>query len=481
MIQLTPLRRADLAEPSRTRGSSRLRATAWFLCFLYVFPGTVGADDVTVYANRRRQLFAGLGAGAIFFEGHITSLAARNKDERQRELYDDMFSRVRTRYLQLMIRHDHEPENDDDSPWTQTFDEKNFAYCEHTLAIARAARDRQPDIEFFATLYTPPAWMKTNGALSAGGEKRATIKPGMEIELAEFCWAFCAHMHRHGVSIGYLSIANEPDWPHEQPGYCLTAEQHAELFAKVTAYFDRMARRHKDVPRPRFVAPNVLSAVGAAQDWVPRLLRKAARQVDVIGAHDYDRRLNRWRLLRAAAGKRPVWMTEWCQRDEDSSPGLIDSAMSYGEMMHEAFRGGANAWLAYDWVYPPPKGGQSLIHVDWGKDYRLTKIYHLFRQWSGVLPWDSHVVESGQNGKLLANAFLTPDRDAIVVHVLNREEKSKKLQLAIRGGFASALARRLRTSPSEDCAEITDLVTARGVLRDTLPAKSLTTYRFERR
>ncbi len=35
-------------------------------------------------------------------------------------------------------------------------------------------------------------------------------------------------------------------------------------------------------------------------------------------------------------------MTEWCQRDEDSSPGLIDSAMSYGEMMHEAFRGSAN-------------------------------------------------------------------------------------------------------------------------------------------
>ena len=138
MIQFTPLRRADLAEPSRTRGSSRLRATAWFLCFLYVLPGTLGADDVTVYANRQRQLFAGLGAGAIFFEGHITSLAARNKDERQRELYDDMFSRVRTRYLQLMIRHDHEPANDDDSPWTQTFDEKNFAYCEHTLAIARA-------------------------------------------------------------------------------------------------------------------------------------------------------------------------------------------------------------------------------------------------------------------------------------------------------------------------------------------------------
>jgi hypothetical protein len=44
-----------------------------------------------------------------------------------------------------MIRHDHEPQNDNPDPWTQSFDPANFKYCEHTLAIAKAARERQPE------------------------------------------------------------------------------------------------------------------------------------------------------------------------------------------------------------------------------------------------------------------------------------------------------------------------------------------------
>ena len=56
--------------------------------------------------------------------------------------------------------------------------------------IAKAARKRQPDIQLFATLYTPPPWMKTNNAASGGGEARATLKNGLELELAEYVWAF---------------------------------------------------------------------------------------------------------------------------------------------------------------------------------------------------------------------------------------------------------------------------------------------------
>src|SRR5256885_1498201 len=43
--------------------------------------------QITVQTARTRQVFEGLGAGAIFYEGHITSLAARNKNERQEQLY----------------------------------------------------------------------------------------------------------------------------------------------------------------------------------------------------------------------------------------------------------------------------------------------------------------------------------------------------------------------------------------------------------
>ena len=119
--------------------------------------------------------------------------------------------------------------------------------------------------------------MKTNNDASGGGEARATLKNGLELELAEYVWAFLAHMQKNGVPIQYLSIANEPDWPHTQPGYFLTAERHAALFKTVGEYLDKMAKKYPDVPRPKLVGPNTLSAPGAAKDYVPRVLQSAGQ------------------------------------------------------------------------------------------------------------------------------------------------------------------------------------------------------------
>ena len=215
-----------------------LRLLFRFACILFLLVPSFAAEAPTrieVHPSRLRQEFQGLGCGAIFYEGHITSLAANQKTDPQKSLYDDLFAKVPTQFLQLMIRHDHEPQNDDGDPWKQSFDPSNFKYCEHTLAIAKAARERIPGIQLFATLYTPPGWMKTNNSESGGGQSKATIKPGMELEVAEFIWAFLSHMAHNGAPIQYLSIANEPDWPHEQPGYSLTPEAYAELFKVVAA------------------------------------------------------------------------------------------------------------------------------------------------------------------------------------------------------------------------------------------------------
>src|SRR4029450_243804 len=111
----------------------------YFLVFLSQF--CIAAETPTrieAHPGRLRQEFQGLGCGAMFYEGHITSLAARQKDDRQRELYDDMFAKVPTRYLHLMIRPSHEPANDNADPYTPAFDPANFKYCEHTIPMAQA-------------------------------------------------------------------------------------------------------------------------------------------------------------------------------------------------------------------------------------------------------------------------------------------------------------------------------------------------------
>jgi len=449
--------------------------------------GPVGAraedpTQIIVQTGRVRQVFDGLGAGVIFYEGHVTSLAARDKAERQQQLYDDLFARVPTRYLQLMIRETHEPKNDNDVPYTPAFDEKDFEYCKHTIEIAKAARKRQPDIQFVATLYTPPPWMKTNGEASGGGEARATLKKGLELELGEYVWAFLAHMQKNGVPVQYLSIANEPDWPHTQPGYFLSADRYAALFKVVGDYLDKMAKKYPDVPRPKLVGPNTLSAPGAAKDYVPLLLKTAPRHLAVIGTHDYDSRGDRWGALKKLAGSRPVWVTEWCPRAKDGSPGMINSATEYGVAMHEAFQGGANVFMAYDWVYPPRDSGEALVHVDWGKDYRLTKAYYLFRQWAEPLKPGMHVVEVGVTGRaaagVRATAFLAADGRSVVVHVVNAQDAKAPIVLKLTGKIAMATrGERTRTCAEEDAAALPALDGVGGTFSDTLPARSMVTYR----
>jgi O-glycosyl hydrolase len=449
--------------------------------------GKVRAQEptrITVNTARVRQVFDGLGVGAIFYEGHITSLAARDKNEQQQQLYDDMFTRVPTRYLQLMIRETHEPQNDNADPFTLAFEEKNFDYCKHTIQIAKAALKRQPDMQLYATLYTPPPWMKTNNAASGGGEARATLKKGLEQELAEYIWAFLAHMQKNGVPIQYLSIANEPDWPHTQPGYFLTPEQYAVLFKTVGEYLEKMAKKHPEVPRPKLVGPNTLSAPGAAANYLPLVLRSAGNYLDVVGAHDYDPRGDRWGALRRLAGRRPVWLTEWCARKKDASPGMIDSATEYGVAMHEAFQGGANVFLAYDWVYPPRDSGEALIHVDWGNSYKLTKPYYLFRQWAEPLKPGMRVVEIGVAGRdavaVKPTAFLAPDNRTLVVHIVNAQDKDAPIALKLTGKFAAATtAAQSRTSAKEDALALPPLARAGGAFTDTLPARSMVTYRFD--
>ncbi len=441
------------------------------------------ATQIKVEAGKGLQTFAGLGCGAIFYEGHMTSLAARDKLEEQERLYDAMFKDVRTDYLHLYIRHDHEPQNDNSDPMKAEFKDGDFKYCEHTLAICKAARQRQPGMKFYATLYTPPAWMKTNNDVSGGGEKKATLKPRMELELAEFVRAFLEYMQRNGVKMDYLSIANEPDWPHTQPSYFLTPDDHAVLFQKVSDYLSAKAKAHPEVPRPLMVGPNVLSALDAAGKYLPPLLRKAGDALDIVGTHDYDRRGERWAALTKAAKGRPVWGTEWCVNGPDNSTDLINSATEFWLAMSEAFNGGANVWMAYDWVYPPRQGGEALIHMDWGNSWKPTRIYHGFRQFASRLEPGMQVVASNVSGPgatgiskpgIKACAFRTRDGKRVVVNIANVLDQPAEISLNIRGAATSGKAQAWLTDGTRAPEPQPDQP-ARDPLKYSLPPRGMLT------
>ena len=449
---------------------------------------------ISIDPDQLKQTFDGMGCGSIFYSGHLTSLAKRDKDDLQRQLYDDLFKAIPTKFLHVMIRPAFEPENDNDDPYDLDFAPEAFQKNADALQVYQEARKRRPDMEIYATLYTPPAWMKTNGKESAGGKSKATLKPGFELELGEYIWAYLRHMNEAGCPVQYLSICNEPDWTHTQPGYFLRPKEHAKLFRTLVDYFEQMATNDPDTPMPKLVAPNGISVISAAKRFIPALDAKSQKAVSVLGSHDYDRaKPDRWQLLRDLAGERPVWCTEWCWNGKDHSPDLIQAANASWSVMCDGFNHGVNTWMTYDWVYPPRPGGEALVHVDWGKSYHRTKMYYAFRQWSRPLtpgmqivrsevqaPMTNLVTATGGKQKTMelsvkSAAFVDPDTERLVVHIVNVTEQPTDFELRIKK-YGDTSLETVRTSGelSDQAGEV--IAISKGRYRGKLQPREMLTF-----
>ena len=99
-----------------------------------------------------------------------------------------------------------------------------------------------------------------------------------------------------------------------------------------------------------------------------------------------------------------------------------------------------------------------------------------------------HVVETGVTGPgvgadghpgVKPTAFVSPDGRTLVVHVVNAQDKEASISLRLTGKLATVTTTaRSRTSAQEDAAALPALKQVAGGFADTLPARSMVTYRF---
>lgn len=86
-------------------------------------------------------------------------------------------------------------------------------------------RKREGDITFFASPWSPPAFMKTNGKLINGG----ALKPEYYGLYAEYIAKFIEAYREEGICISYLTVQNEPDAPQSWESCRYTAAEEAAL------------------------------------------------------------------------------------------------------------------------------------------------------------------------------------------------------------------------------------------------------------
>jgi len=425
--------------------------------------------------------FDGLGGGVLFYDNQfdITKTA---------ELYDWCFADVQTSFLHLLIRPDCEPANDSDDWRKVDLSKFDFASAERPLRIAREALKRNPNLQIYVSVYSPPAWMKSNN--STRGD--APLKDGVQFrqELAKYVFAWLKHAQGEGVPVHYVGFFNEPDWPHGQDGmHIKDLGVLADTFSECASALDELITADGSVRvRPKHIFPDTLGAGsitrgGANTDKLKARTDKLA-DVEVWGVHDYyggnDYWDKRFAELRAfpAVGAKPIWMTEWAQRYRH---GDLESALEFGRNMLNALRLGAQAWMVFEWAHP--YGNQSgLISTDWGEQtgarrYWRSKAYHFFRQIANTTPAGAEVVTMKKvSGDASLEFLALRNSGKLIVHLANSGSTPVNCWLRV-SGEAKARVEILETTPGVNMqpASSAILPDGKGEIVLSVPPYSLVT------
>jgi glucuronoarabinoxylan endo-1,4-beta-xylanase len=337
--------------------------------------------------------------------------------------------------------------------------------------------------QFYSTPWTPPSeWEDSSNRL----------RPEYYDEYAQFLTDYLKMSKNHGITIGWLSLQNEPDLDTEYES-CEWSELQLCSFVPML----RTSLNNNGLSNVKLLAPEAMgwSQTDRYADQLDSTGHSAL--LDVLATHAYggeedQATQNTYRThLRdqAAAVGLPVWMTEWSDLDvrwngtnlNDPLVFGIDDGLKWaGRVSNDLTRANTAAWL-YWWIYNPngfPNGAnQGLIVRTPDNDFLYPKRFYAFAQFSRFIrPGAQRLILSGIPSSLQVASFRSPNGQSIVTVVVNATSSSVPVNLNFSQFNAGSSAQVYRTSASENTASKPSAAVSGGVLATTIAAKSVTTF-----
>ena len=304
--------------------------------------------------------------------------------------------------------------------------------------IQRAMKKTGGEIHLYASPWSPPAFMKSNGKMTNGG----SLLPEYKEAWAQYFVKFIQAYEKEGLSIWGITVQNEPMAVQRWESCIYTAEQErdflrdhlgptlakAGLGDKKIIVWDH----NRDLIVHR--ADTILSDPNAA------------KYVWGIGFHWYETwtgsepNFTNIAMVNKAFPNVNLVFTEGCNEKFDREQ--LDSwklAERYGRSMIEDFNRGVVAWT--DWnVLLDENGGPNHvgnfcfapIHADTKADRLIfTPSYYVFGHFSKYIrPGATHIATSTTQTGVIATSFQNPNGGFVTI-AMNREDKSQNVRLLV--------------------------------------------------
>lgn len=310
------------------------------------------------------------------------------------------------------------------------------------LANAKAAIARGAIV--FATPWTPPASMKSNGATIHG-----SLNTSQYGAYASYLNEFATYMSSNGASLYAISVQNEPDW---DPDYESCTWTPTQMF--------NFVKNNAGTISTRLIAAEALQFNKGYTD--PILNDSTARaNVEILGGHLYGAGLTDYPLARTYG--KDVWMTEHLNTDTS-----ITGQMQTAKEMVDSFA--VANFNAYTWWFVQRSYGPV---DDSGNRTKRGCVMAQFARW--VRPGYTRVGATyNPSSNVYVAAFKSGSK--VVIVAVNTGTSAVSQPFTFSSGTAPASVTPYRTSSSQDLATLSAISVSGGAFTSSLPGQSITTF-----
>lgn len=411
----------------------------------------------TVNAAAPRQTIDGIGAAM--------TAGSQPAAYRSSSFYDTIVGDLGTSVVRSPLLPAFEPVNDNNDPnvinWS-AFSDSGIAPTMEFFKQMQARGVKQ----FLLTVWSPPAWMKSNASSSHGG----TLSPDMREEFAENISATIQRAKtKWGVTITHVSIANEPWFVEPYRSAIYTPVQYREALKAVDA---RLQRDGLDV---KMVGPEDVSRLYRTDRYLDAIDAdpQADAALDIIGSHYLNGQDQAFLSQRATTMGKGVWYTELGNGDATMEGAMalvrtIDTSISFG---------GASGYI--NWLFTTEPGVSTFDTLMDGAT--PTKKYYALKHFARYVSPGSQLLTTNYSGDAVrVSTFKNSQTGAVSIVLSNDRDTPVNLQInfqnvaSLPGGAIPASFRQFRTSATENTTELARITGANG-MTVSLPSKSMVT------
>ncbi len=299
------------------------------------------------------------------------------------------------------------------------------------VAAAARAIDNHGAI-VFASPWSPPASMKTNGELIQG-----ELKTDSYGAFANYLTDFADYMSSNGAPLFAISVQNEPDWlpDYESCGY--SPEQ-----------MQNFLNNNASVIPTKVIAPET---VHYKENYVSAVA--SSSECDIVGVHFYGGTITYY------SGKE-YWMTEH-YTSSDVSGDLWPDALEVGKEIHDAMTANMSAYI---WWYIRRSYGP----ID--ESGNVTKRGYVMSQYAKFVRPGYIKVNATANPSSGVYVTAYKSGDTLVIVAVNQNSSSSSVTFSLSGGTVNSYTKYETT--------ISNNVSNQGSVgsTDTLAANSINTF-----